>query len=206
MNLKEALIHRIRDFDACLHLERKPKLFAYVLLRQFSKFLGFDESRYSYLIEKNSAKFADVLTTISSITALEVENFLKRKVDYILPNGIDLGKFPTFEEIVASHRRNRNIILNFILFFFSPYFQKSCPTRNSLIFFLSGRKEIRNKGFDLAILALGKLNQILKEKNINRNIYVFVFVPDEVIDINHQILENLITYRGLENYLQEIKN
>jgi len=157
-----------------------------------------------YLIEKNSAKFADILTTISTITAFEVECFLKRKVDAILPNGIDLSKFPTFEEIATRHRKNRDLILNFILYFFSPYFQKSCPIKNSLIFFLSGRKEIKNKGFDIALLALGKLNQLLKEKNLNLNIYVFVFVPDEIIDVNHSILENLITYKGLENYLDEL--
>lgn len=159
-----------------------------------------------YLVEKNSAKFADILTTVSSVTSIEVENFLKRKVDYILPNGIDLSKFPTFEEIAACHRKNRDSILSFILYFFSPYFQKSCPIKNSLIFFLSGRKEIKNKGLDLAILSLGKLNQIMKEKNIKMNIYVFVFVPDEIIDVNHNILENLITYKGLENYLQEIND
>jgi glycogen(starch) synthase len=157
-----------------------------------------------YLIEKNSAKFADILTTISTITAFEVECFLKRKVDAILPNGIDLSKFPTFEEIATQHRKNKNLILNFILYFFSPYFQKSCSVKNSLIFFLSGRKEIKNKGFDIALLALGRLNQLLKEKNLNLNIYVFVFVPDEIIDVNHHILENLITYRGLENYLDEL--
>jgi glycogen(starch) synthase len=157
-----------------------------------------------YLIEKNSAKFADILTTISTITAFEVECFLKRKVDAILPNGIDLSKFPTFEEIATEHRKNKDLILNFILYFFSPYFQKSCPIKNSLIFFLSGRKEIKNKGFDVALLALGKLNQLLKEKNLNINIYVFVFVPDEIIDVNHHILENLITYKGLENYLDEL--
>jgi glycogen(starch) synthase len=159
-----------------------------------------------YLIEKNSAKFADILTTISSITAFEVECFLKRKVDAILPNGIDLSKFPTFEEISTEHRKNKDLILNFILYFFSPYFQKSCPVKNSLIFFLSGRKEIKNKGFDIAILALGRLNQLLKEKNLNINIYVFVFVPDEIVDINHFILENLITYKGLENYLDELSD
>jgi len=157
-----------------------------------------------YLIEKNSAKFADIFTTISNITAIEAEHFLKRKIDAILPNGIDLAKFPTFEEIATSHKQNKKIILNFLLYFFSPYFQKYCPIRNSLIFFLSGRKEIKNKGFDIAILSLGKLNQILKDKNMNVNIYVFVFVPDEIIDINHNILENLIIYKSLETYLENI--
>jgi glycogen(starch) synthase len=157
-----------------------------------------------YLIEKNSAKFSDTFTTISNITALEAEAFLKRKVDAILPNGIDLSKFPTFEEISSAHRRNKESILKFILYFLSPYYHKHCPVRNSLIFFLSGRKEIKNKGFDIAILALGKLNKLLKEKNIDINIYTFIFVPDNFVDIDHTLMENLITYKGLEDYLEEL--
>ncbi len=159
-----------------------------------------------YLVEKNSAKFSDIFTTISNITALEAEIFLKRKADAILPNGIDLSKFPTFEEISSAHRRNKEVILKFILYFFTPYYQKHCPTRNSLIFFLSGRKEIKNKGFDVAIYALGKLNKILQEKNLDLNIFTFIFVPDNFIDINHTFMENLITYRGLEDYLEEISH
>ncbi len=157
-----------------------------------------------YLIEKNSAKFSDIFTTISNITALEAEVFLKRKVEAILPNGIDLSKFPTFEEISSAHRRNKEAILKFILYFFTPYYQKYCPTSNTLIFFLSGRKEIKNKGFDVAIYALGKLNKILKEKNINTNIYNFLFVPDNFIDINHNLMENIVTYKGLEDYLEDL--
>jgi glycogen(starch) synthase len=180
----------------------------------WSELSSFDPLKLAYnfhieakhLVEKNSAKFCDILTTVSNITALEVEAFLGRKVDAILPNGIDLTKFPTFEEIATQHRKNKNAILNFILYFFSPYLKKSCPVKNSLIFFLSGRKEIKNKGFDIAILSLGKLNKILKEKNIDINIYLFVFVPDEIIDINHDVLENLITYRGLESYLDELQD
>lgn len=156
-------------------------------------------------IEKNAAKFTKVLTTVSYITANEVEKFLGRKVNHILPNGIDLNRFPTFEEIASRHQKNKSKILEFLLYFFSPYFKKHCPIKNSLIFFLSGRKEIKNKGFDLTILALGKLNQILKRKNIEKNIYLFIFVPDEIIDVDHDILENLITYQSLENYLENLQ-
>lgn len=158
-----------------------------------------------HLVEMNSAKYADYLTTVSYITASEVEAFLKRKVDFVLPNGIDLSRFPTFEEISNAHKKNKAVILEFLLYFFSPYFKEVCPTKNSLIFFSSGRKEIRNKGLDVTILSLGKLNQILKEKNINKQIYFFLFVPDEIIDINHTLLENLITYNGLEEYIENLQ-
>ncbi len=155
-------------------------------------------------IEKYSAKFSKILTTISYLTAWEVEKFLGRKADNILPNGIDLKKFPTFEEIATQHQKNKSRILDFILYFFSPYFKKHCPVQNSLIFFISGRKEIKNKGFDITLLALGQLNKTLKNKNINKNIYLFVFVPQEFIDIDHSVLENLITYQSLEHYLENL--
>ncbi len=158
-----------------------------------------------HMVEKVSAKYCRYLTTVSHITALEIEKLLERRVDFILPNGIDLSKFPTFEEISAEHKKNKSQILEFILYFFSPYLKKHCPIKNSLIFFISGRKEIKNKGFDISIFALGKLNRFLKEKNIDKNIYLFVFVPDEIIDVNHQVLENLITYRSLEDYLENLQ-
>ncbi|MER3406839.1 MAG: hypothetical protein C4278_00180 [Patescibacteria group bacterium] len=159
-----------------------------------------------HLVEKNSAKYADYVTTVSKITAEEVEYFLKRKVDFILPNGIVLTRFPTFEEISNLHRKNKSALLEFILYFFSPYYKSSCPIKNSFIFFTSGRKEIINKGFDITILALGELNKKLKKENANFNIYFFIFVPDNFIDINQEILNNLIAYRSLEEYLSNISS
>jgi glycogen(starch) synthase len=162
------------------------------------------EAKHS--LEKSAAQFCNYLTTVSQITAIEVEHFLERKVDYILPNGIDLSRFPTFEEISTRHQKNKNQILEFILYFFSPYFQEHCPIRDALIFFISGREEIKNKGFDIALLALGKLNKFLKENNITTNIYVFIFVPSQIIDIDHSVLENLIIYRSIEDYLKNIQS
>lgn len=157
-------------------------------------------------IERLAAQFSTYLTTVSQITAIEVEHFLQRKVDCILPNGIDLDRFPTFEEISSLHQKNKNIILEFILYLFSPYFQKYCPVKDALIFFISGREEVRNKGFDIAILALGKLNKFLRENNISANIYLFIFVPTQIVDIDHIILENLMVYRSIEDYIENLQN
>lgn len=158
-----------------------------------------------HLIEKKSAETCTYFTTVSNITSKEAEKFLGRKADFILPNGIDLSKFGTFEEISRTHGKNKKIIFDFILNFFSPYYKNSCPITNSLIFFTSGRKEIRNKGFDILIYALGKLNKILKDTKSKRNIFVFIFVPDEIIDVNHQVLENITLYRGLKEYLEDLQ-
>jgi glycogen(starch) synthase len=159
-----------------------------------------------HMVEKRSAEKADYFVTISQVVKEEAEIILGRKVDFILPNGFDLSRFPTFEEISSEHRKNKNIILEFLLYLFTPYFKKHCPVENSLIFFTSGRKEIVNKGFDIIIKALSILNEKMKEENISKNIFFFFFVPDEIKDVNHEILNNLIVYKSLEEYFESIKN
>ena len=63
-----------------------------------------------YLIEKQSALNADVFTTVSEITAIEAEHILGKKPDVLLPNGLDLKKFPRFEEASIKHRLYRERI------------------------------------------------------------------------------------------------
>jgi glycogen(starch) synthase len=168
-----------------------------------------DQEAYNYgveakhLLEKAVAQHTAFMTTISNITAEEVRYFLKREVDFLLPNGFNLEKFPTFEEISSSHRKNKQAILEFLLFFFSPYF-KTCQTKNAFLIFTSGRKEIKNKGFDITIKALGKVNDIMKQNGIIRPVFFFIFVPSQVIDVDHEILENLNSYRSLEDLLSEL--
>lgn len=169
---------------------------------QQSAYDFFIEAKYG--VEKNAAQQATLLTTISNITAKEVAKLLNREVDAILPNGIDINRFPTFEEIAFLHRRNKYQLLEFILYYFTPYFTKSCPIKNSLIFFTSGRKEITNKGFDITIEALGKLNNEMKAKDIDKNVYMILMIPDEFNGINPQIMQHILSYRSLEEYIDNL--
>jgi len=159
-----------------------------------------------HMVEKRATEKADYFVTVSQIVKEEAENILGRNVDFILPNGFDLSRFPTFEEISNQHRKNKNVILEFLLYLFTPYYRSHCSIENSLIFFTSGRKEIINKGFDVIIKSLGLLNKRLKEESVDKSVFFFFFVPDEIKDINHEILNNLIVYKSLEEYFESIKN
>src|SRR3989338_6777562 len=75
-----------------------------------------------HLVEKNSAAFADAFTTVSEITGMEAEYLLKKKPDVLLPNGLDIGKFPTFEEAMIKHRLQRDRMREFMLYHFFPYY------------------------------------------------------------------------------------
>lgn len=150
-------------------------------------------------IEKIVAKYANFFTVVSNILALEVEYILGRKPDFILPNGINLNKFPTIEEISFFHKKNRDLIRDFFLYFFSPYYR--LETKDSLIYFISGREEIRNKGIDVFIRALAELNRKL---TINDpNILVLILVPSETKGIDPTLLNNLNVYRNLEEKIED---
>ena len=81
-----------------------------------------DQEVYKYnveakhLVEKNSAAFADIFTTVSEITGMEASYLLKKKPDALLPNGLDISKFPTFEELVIKHKLQRDRIREFMLY------------------------------------------------------------------------------------------
>ena len=157
-----------------------------------------------HLVEKNSAAFADVFTTVSEITGMEAEHLLKKKPDVLLPNGLDIGKFPTFEEVVIKHRLQRDRIREFMLYYFFPY--STFNPKETLIFFIAGRYEFHDKGIDIYIKALGRLNDKLKQSKGRKTIIAFIWVPANFRNIKTEILENKTLYQDIKDALEEVKD
>ncbi len=146
-------------------------------------------------IEKASAKEADVFTTVSEITGIEAEKFLGRSPDVILPNGLDIEKFLSFEDIVVKHRLQRKSLRNFVASYFFPYY--TFDIEETLFYFIIGRNELRAKGIDIFINSLGKLNKKMREEKSKRTIVSFLFIPADVRGINPSLLENVEYFRDL---------
>ncbi|GIU70370.1 MAG: glycosyl transferase [Candidatus Woesearchaeota archaeon] len=146
--------------------------------------------------EVASARNAHVFTTVSEITALESEFFLGRKPDFLLMNGLDLEKFPNYEELSINHLSYRSKIEEFLMYYFFPYY--SFDLSRTLIIFTSGRFEFKNKGYDLIIKTLGVLNKKLKELKINKQLLMIFWVPMQNYGIRKDVLEN-------KNYYMNIK-
>ncbi|MBW2978158.1 hypothetical protein KY331_04900 [Candidatus Woesearchaeota archaeon] len=166
-----------------------------------------DQESYKYgieakhLVEKNSAKKTDVFTTVSEITGMEATNLLGRKPDVILPNGLDVDKFPTFEESSIEHRRHRENMREFLLYYFFPYYQ--FDIENTLFYFLAGRYEFRDKGIDIYIKALAKLNEKLKKEKHKKNVVAFIWVPTQIRAIKTELLESRTLYHDIRDGLDE---
>ena len=154
-----------------------------------------------HLVEKNSAAFADVFTTVSEITGMEAEYLLKKKPDVLLPNGLDISKFPTFEELVIKHRLQRDRIREFMLYYFFPY--HTFDLKETLIYFIAGRYEFHDKGIDIFIKALGRLNEKLRQAKSKKTIVAFIWVPANFRNIRPELLENKTLYQDVKDALEE---
>ncbi len=152
-----------------------------------------------FLTEKACAENCDAFTTVSEITALEAEKFLGRKADVLVLNGLDINKFPTIEETSIKHITVREKIREFISYYFFPYY--SFDLNHNLIFFIVGRYEFHNKGIDLFIKALAKLNEKLKQEDSKRTITAFFWIPAKHYGIRTEVLENKNYYRHIKNYV-----
>lgn len=154
-----------------------------------------------YSMERASAQHTDVFTTVSDIVAKECEFILGRKPDNILHNGLDMAKFPAMEELSNLHLNYRDHIRNFVTAYSSPYYP--IDAEETLLFFISGRFEFRNKGIDLFLDALGRLNKRLRKTKSKKTVIVFIWVPCYVKDRRADIMDSLALFEDLEEAIRD---
>ncbi len=121
-------------------------------------------------LEKQSAKNADVLTTVSDITAKECERFYGRPVDIVTPNGFENSFTPQSEEEYALKRTAARKRLTEVAAAMS-----GAPVGDDALFVgIGGRYEYHNKGIDVFIDALAKL---LRDGYEGREVHAFILIP-----------------------------
>ena len=153
-----------------------------------------------HTIERASAQNAGIFTTVSEITGMEAEKFLERKPDVILPNGLDIEKFLSFEDIVVKHRLQRKRLREFVASYFFPYY--NFDLEKTLFYFIIGRNELRAKGIDVFIDSLGKLNQKMREEDSEKTIVSFLFIPADARGTNPSLLENVEYFRDIQESVE----
>ncbi len=127
--------------------------------------------RSKHSLEITSANAADAFTTVSAITARECRHFLGRDPDVITPNGFE-PEFVLRKEVFNKKRK----IARARAFETATAITGKKYAGNTLLVITSGRYEFRNKGIDLFIKALGKLN---RNKNLKRDILAYITIPTD---------------------------
>ncbi|KAH0495236.1 hypothetical protein TgHK011_008801 [Trichoderma gracile] len=152
---------------------------------------------HRYCIERAAAHSCDVFTTVSHITAFESEHLLKRKPDGVLPNGLNVTKFSAVHEFQNLHQQAKEKIHDFVRGHFYGHYD--FEPENTLYFFTAGRYEFRNKGVDMFIESLARLNHRLKAANSKMTVVAFIIMPAQTTSLTVEALKGQAVIKSLKD-------
>lgn len=148
-------------------------------------------------IERLAANTCDILGTVSEVTGKECEYLLGRKPHVITPNGLNIHRFEAFHEVQNLHQDFKEKIHQFVLgHFFRSY---NFNLDKTLYFFTSGRFEYKNKGFDITLEALRRLNKKMIRERLDVTIVMF-FITRKPF---HSISASSLQSRGV---MEEVRS
>lgn len=154
-------------------------------------------------LERAAAHSSHVFTTVSEVTADECRYLLGREPDVILPNGINNERFEALHEFQNLHMENKEKIHQFVMaHFFQSY---TFDLDNTLYFFTSGRYEYLNKGYDLTLEALARLNYRLQKEGSDITIVMFFITKQPYHSINPEVLHTRALMEELRTTVEAIK-
>jgi glycogen(starch) synthase len=155
-----------------------------------------------YAIERAAAHSAHVFTTVSEVTAQESEHLLGRKPEFVLPNGLNPHHFTALHEFQNLHMQYKERIHEFIMGHFFPSY--SFDLDRTLYLFTSGRYEYRNKGMDIFIESLYRLNQRLKALPKPPTVVAFIITRAPTKNLNVTSLQHHLRFEELKTTCAEV--
>lgn len=139
------------------------------------------QSKHS--IEKQTAHYVDCFTTVSEITNNECKELLDKPADVLLLNGFEDDFVPKGATCTGKRKRARAAFLQVAGKLLGQEFSD-----DTLIIGTSGRYEFRNKGIDVFLEAMNRLN---RDKNLKKNVLALVSVPGWVGECREDLLQRL---------------
>ncbi len=159
--------------------------------------------RHIVEIERASAHGAHLFTTVSELTGRECTHLLGRTPDYILPNGLNIQRFEVLHQVQNQHVEYKEKIHDFVMgHFFQSY---SFDLDNTLYFFTSGRYEYHNKGFDLTLEALARLNYLMQKEKSEMTVVAFFITRQPFYTFNPDVLHSKALIEDIQRVCEEIK-
>ena len=125
------------------------------------------QSKHS--VERVSAANVDCFTTVSEITARECKQLIEREIDVILENGFEKDFVPTGKAFAEKREAARAARLRV-----AAALTGDTIADDALIIGIGGRMEMRNKGIDMFIEVMAKLNAC---EELERDVVAFIDVP-----------------------------
>jgi glycogen synthase len=151
-------------------------------------------------LESACARHCTVFTTVSPITGEECAYLLGRKPDVVTPNGINTERYDVGHDFQNLHAQHKESIRRFTMGHFFPSY--SFDLDNSFFFFTSGRFEPHNKGFDLCLEAMARLNADLIANDVDVTVVFFIITDRPVTSLNPHALRD----RGVLEELRSVSH
>ena len=152
---------------------------------------------HRHAVEGAAAQAADVFTTVSAITALEAQQFLGRRPDVLLPNGLNIERFAAPHEFQVLHQRNKQVIHEFVMGHFFPSY--TFDLDRTIYAFTAGRYEYRNKGLDVFIEALYQLNERMRAEESPATVVAFIVTRAPYRALNVETLNRQAMFNELHD-------
>ncbi len=146
------------------------------------------EAKHS--LEKTAAHQADCFTAVSEITAKECEQLLDIRPQVVTPNGFEPDFVPGTRKYSKLRKEGRKKIIEIA----SALKGKDFP-EDSLIVATSGRNEYRNKGLDLYLDSLARLEKLSPEKEV----IALVLVPAWVKEPCKELVDALASGKSVKD-------
>ena len=153
-------------------------------------------------IERACAGACRILTTVSSITGEECERILGRKPDVVTPNGLNIDRFDLGHEFQTHHGQYKEEIHRFVMGHFFPSY--AFDLDRTLYMFNAGRFEPRNKGFDLSLEAMARLNAELRTRALDVTVVFFLVTSRSARSLDSRVLESRAILDELDEVSQRI--
>jgi glycogen synthase len=151
-------------------------------------------------IERTCAQAAHVFTTLSPLTAEECERLLGRAPDLLTPNGLNVDRFDLGHDFQTHHAQYKEQIHRFVMGHFFPSYHFDLD--RTLYAFTAGRFEHRNKGFDLCLETMARLNTELRAKDIGVTVVFFIVTARSA----HSLDPHALRARGILDELREVSH
>lgn len=151
------------------------------------------QSKHS--IEKQTAHYVDCFTTVSEITNNECKELLDKAADVVLVNGFEDGFVPKGATYAGKRKRARALKIRLA----SCLVGETFNDEDTLIISTSGRYEFKNKGINVFLEALNRLN---RDKNLKKKVLAFVNVPSWVGEPREELQQRMKSKDTFDTPLQ----
>jgi len=156
---------------------------------------------HRYCIERAGAHLAHIFTTVSEITGVEATHLVGRQPDLITPNGLNVKRdLHEFQNLHASCKEKIN---EFVRGHFHGHLDFNLD--RTLYLFTAGRYEFTNKGADIFIESLARLNHMLKASGSDVTVVAFMIFPTKTNSFNVESLRGHAITKGLKETIDLIQ-